>query len=478
MTTWRRRRRFQMTTTTMTTTTGPAAGRGAAVAARRARRARGRRGLRPRLLQRRQPRRRHLGPPHHRARPDAGQVGGGAEVVRDGDGRLQIQHPVPPLPRHVHGFTRTLQCGQGAWARPGGVGQGVRECVAKPGDRFPRSAAPRCHARFGRAGREQGPQLGAGQERVPGRGGEGVEVRRRAGPRGAGDEPAKGGAAGPGGVGEQVIGERCRRLIVAAQAGGAAAGGKRGVKNVQRRVVDAPVGRICCIPPKVLHAHAHRAAVVVGAHLEAAAADARGQARGGPLGRRGPRVGRVREDAGQAGSFKAGGKLAGRERLKEGEGSASAARLCPLLSIPPLPSSHPDVHAGQIISQTLGPGHQIACRHRAPSRPLAARDRQLRPRAPLGAAHRPLVARVLVDGWWDGRGGGRRRWRRHRAGAARRRAAGGESEDESKSPTAPPSPPHSTAASPPQSACRRARQKNGEPPPPPPLTRPARPAPV
>lgn len=44
----------------------------------------------------------------HRLVPDDGEVGDGAEVLRDGNRVIEVEHNVPPASRHKHRLTRTL----------------------------------------------------------------------------------------------------------------------------------------------------------------------------------------------------------------------------------------------------------------------------------------------------------------------------------------------------------------------------------
>ena len=57
----------------------------------------------------REPSRAHFGAAAAGVGPDGGEGGGGAVVVRDSDGQVQVEHCVPPPARHIYRLPRALR---------------------------------------------------------------------------------------------------------------------------------------------------------------------------------------------------------------------------------------------------------------------------------------------------------------------------------------------------------------------------------
>ena len=152
-----------------------------------------------------------LGPAPDRLVPHDREVGLRGEVLGDGDGGVDVEDHVPPAPGHEDGLPRPLDGLDGFEPlRPvPGLGLGVDN--VKPGDGLvPLLAALARLDRdqlLGRVRGEEAPALVAGDQRVPGRGSERVDVDPGARPRRPDHNPPVRRTLGLAAVLEQIVGE-------------------------------------------------------------------------------------------------------------------------------------------------------------------------------------------------------------------------------------------------------------------------------
>ncbi len=170
------------------------------------------------LPQRLQPLRRQPRPAANRLVPDDGKVGKAAEVLRDGDGVVEVEDDVPPAGRHEDRLAGLLDDLQ--WlelCRP--VGR-LRSRVyhSEPGDGLVHLGATlaRLHLDqlFGGVGGKEAPPLGARDEGVPGAGAQRVNVNAGAGAGAAHDEPLVRRSFVLADVLEEVVAEVNRHIVV------------------------------------------------------------------------------------------------------------------------------------------------------------------------------------------------------------------------------------------------------------------------